>query len=120
MDVVVTTQSKIVVVEPKGRLDSTNSRDFGARLLDLIQSGSSRIVVDFSHVVYISSAGFRSLLIAAQKSLESNCEFALCALDPEVQRLFEIAALADEFRICVTREELLSNGLPAVRAAGES
>jgi anti-anti-sigma factor len=105
MEVVVTTQDKVVIVEPKGRIDSTTSRDFGARLLDLIKAGTSRVVVDFSKVIYISSAGFRALLIAAQDSAQKNCAFALCSMSPEIRRLFEIGAFVDDFQIYVSRED---------------
>ena len=44
MEVVVTTQDKVVIVEPKGRIDSTTSRDFSARLLDLIKAGNTPVV----------------------------------------------------------------------------
>ncbi len=105
MEVVVTTQDKVVVVEPNGRIDSTTSRDFGARLLDLITAGTARVVVDFSKVIYISSAGFRALLIAAQNSAEKNCALVLCGLSPEIRRLFEIGAFIDDFRIYASRDE---------------
>jgi anti-anti-sigma factor len=105
MDVMVTTQDKVVIVEPTGRIDSATSRDFGARLLDLIKTGTSRVVVDFSKVIYISSAGFRALLIAAQNSAEKDCKLALCGLSPEVRRLFEIGAFIDDFQIYPSRDE---------------
>jgi anti-anti-sigma factor len=105
MEVVVTTLDKVAVVEPRGRLDSTTSRDFGARLLDPIKAGTARVVVDLSKVIYISSAGFRALLIAAQHSAERNCALALCGLSPEVRRLFEIGAFLDDFRIYASRDE---------------
>jgi anti-anti-sigma factor len=105
MEIVVTTHDKVVIVEPNGRIDSTTSRDFGARLLDLIKAGTVRVVVDFSKVIYISSAGFRALLIAAQNSAEKNCALALCGLSPEIRRLFEIGAFIDDFQIYVTRDE---------------
>ena len=105
MEIVVTTQDEIVIVAPKGRIDSTTSREFGDRLLDLIKAGTSRVVVDFSNVAYISSAGFRMLLIAAKDSTERNCAFALCSLNHEIQRLFEIGAFVDLFHIYESREE---------------
>jgi anti-sigma B factor antagonist len=105
MEVVVTTQNEVVIIEPIGRIDSTTSRDFGTRLLELIKAGTDRVLVDFSKVVYISSAGFRALLIAAQDSAEKKCALALCGLSPEIRRLFEIGAFIDDFQIYVSRDE---------------
>ncbi|MGD9635772.1 MAG: STAS domain-containing protein [Pirellulales bacterium] len=105
MEVVVTRRDKVVIVEPSGRIDSTTSRDLGARLLDLIKADTARVVVDFSKVIYISSAGFRVLLIAAQNSTERDCALALCGLSPEIRRLFEIGAFLDDFQIFASRDE---------------
>ncbi len=105
MEIVVSTQDEVVIVEPRGRIDSNTSREFGDRLLDLIKEGTARVVVDFGQVIYISSAGFRILLIAAKDSAERNCNFALCGLSQEIHRLFEMGAFADLFRIYASREE---------------
>jgi anti-anti-sigma factor len=105
MDIVVTTQDQVTIVEPRGRIDSTTSREFGDRLLNLIKAGTSRVVVDFSKVIYISSAGFRVLLIAAQNSIEKKSVLALCSMSHEIRRLFEIGAFVDDFQIYVSREE---------------
>ena len=110
MEIVVSTQEEVVIVEPRGLIDSTTSREFGDRLLDLIKEGTARVVVDFSEVVYISSAGFRILLIAAKESAERNCKFALCSLSQEIHRLFEMGAFADLFRIYESREESVTGG----------
>jgi anti-anti-sigma factor len=109
MEIVVSTHQGVVMVEPKGGIDSTTSRQFGDRLLDLIKEGTARIVVDFSNVGYISSAGFRALLIAAKDSADRNCVFALCSLSREVRRLFEIGCFLDLFRIYDSREESIAD-----------
>ena len=54
----------VTILEAYGRLDSTTAKEFGDRLTALIESGRGAIVVDLQNVVYISSAGFRALLIA--------------------------------------------------------
>ena len=110
MEIVVSTQDEAVIVEPKGRIDSTTSREFGDRLLDLIRDGAARVVIDFSHVVYISSAGFRALLIAAKDSAERNSALVLCSMSQEIHRLFEMGAFLDLFRIVASRDEGLAPG----------
>lgn len=105
MEIVVSRRDNLVIVEPKGRIDSTTSQDFGARLLEAIKDETPRLLVDFSHVPYISSAGFRALLIAAKSAADKNCALDLCSLSAEVRRLFEIGAFASLFRIHASREE---------------
>jgi anti-anti-sigma factor len=95
----------VTVVEAYGRLDSTTAKEFGDRLIALIQAGRHAIVVDLKNIVYISSAGFRALLIANKVTSEKQGKLALCGVIGEVKRLFEIGAFTDEFLICPTQAD---------------
>ena len=95
----------VTVVEAYGRLDSTTAKEFGDRLIALIQAGRNAIVVDLKNIVYISSAGFRALLIANRATSEKQGKLALCGVIGEVKRLFDIGAFTDEFLICPTQAE---------------
>jgi anti-anti-sigma factor len=95
----------VTIVEAYGRLDSTTAKELGDRLIALVQAGRSSIVVDLGNVVYISSAGFRVLLIANRATAEKQGGLALCGVTGEVKRLFEIGAFTDEFLICPTQAD---------------
>jgi anti-anti-sigma factor len=95
----------VTVVEAYGRLDSTTSKELGERLTALVQSGRSSILVDLQNIAYISSAGFRVLLIANRATAEKQGKLALCGVIGEVRRLFEIGSFIDEFLICPTQAE---------------
>jgi anti-anti-sigma factor len=95
----------VTIVEAYGRIDSTTAKEFGDRLTALIESGRGAIVVDLKNVVYISSAGFRALLIANRATTVKQGKLALCGVIGEVRRLFEIGAFMDEFLICPTQAE---------------
>jgi anti-anti-sigma factor len=95
----------VTIVEPYGRLDSTTAKEFGDRLVSLIQSGRHAIVIDLKNIAYISSAGFRALLIANRATTEKQGRLALCGVVGEVKRLFEIGAFLDEFLICPTQAD---------------
>jgi anti-sigma B factor antagonist len=95
----------VTIVEPYGRLDSTTAKEFGERLTSLIQSGRCSIVIDLKNIAYISSAGFRALLIAKKATTERQGKLALCGVIGEVRRLFEIGAFTDEFLICPTQAD---------------
>ena len=93
------------VLEPKGRIDRTTSVTFGERLSELIASDVRRIVIDFSSIVYLSSAGLRVLLLAKQQSEQDGDWLVLCGLSEDVGRVFEIAGFDKLFPIYATREE---------------
>ena len=99
---------KITIVEIKGRLDSNMARPFAERLTSLINAGHVRLVVDFKHIEYITSAGFRALLVADQLAKRINGTVALCSLPDDVRRLFEIGGFTDLFPIYATREEAVA------------
>jgi len=81
----------------RGRLDSTTSPVLRDRLLALVPASGARIVVGLTHVAYVSSAGFRVLLIAARAAESAGGAFALHGLGAEVRRLFDIASFTDFF-----------------------
>jgi anti-sigma B factor antagonist len=99
---------EVTVVAVTGRIDSNTSKRFGERLTDLIKAGHHRLVVDLNGIIYISSAGFRALLVAGRRAEESNGTLALCGLSTEVQRLFELGHFTDLFSIYATRDEVLT------------
>jgi anti-anti-sigma factor len=91
----------VTVLEVYGRLDSATAQEFSDRLIALVQA-SRAIVVDFKSVAYISSAGFRVLLIANRVATEKRSKLALCGVIGEVRRLFEIGGFTERFLICHT------------------
>lgn len=52
----------------RGRVDTATAGVLKDRLSQLIESGLAQLVIDFRDVAYISSAGFRTLLIIAKQS----------------------------------------------------
>ena len=57
MDIGERRQSGILVLASIGRIDNLASAEFQRRLLAAVTSGSADIVIDFSAVEFISSAG---------------------------------------------------------------
>ena len=107
---------EIAIAELRGRVDSTTADEVEARLFSLVQSGCSGLVIDFRQVAYMSSAGFRVLLVAARAAQSSRCELALCEIDGELRRLFEMGGFDEIFTVLPTRDECVAH-LRARRAA---
>jgi len=99
---------EITIVEIKGRIDSNTAKLFGERLTSLIKAGRARLLVDLKQLIYISSAGFRALLVAGKLAEETNGTLALCNLSAEVQRLFDLGGFTDLFMTYASREEGLT------------
>lgn len=108
MEIIETKSGSVTTVSLKGRVDSATSATLKERLSRLVESVPAQLVIDFRDVVYISSAGFRTLLIIAKQSEEAKGGLALCGISSEVRRLFEIAAFTDLFLILPSREEAIA------------
>ena len=80
----------VVVLRPDGRIDNTTSAELQARLLAVIKSETGDIVVDFSAVEYISSAGLRALMTAARLKGKER-RLAAAGLNTVVQEIFTIS-----------------------------
>lgn len=79
------------VVRPGSRIDSSTAGDFEARCAALIAEGPPKVVIDFSGVEYISSAGLRVLLVAAKSAKSRGGALTLCGLRGSVREVFEVS-----------------------------
>ena len=101
----------ITVLEVIGRVDSTTAPLLQERLTFLTNAPQGGVLVDFTRLDYISSAGFRVLLLAAKRAGESGSRFVLCGLSGKVRQLFDLGGFLDLFSITSTRDE----GIAAAR-----
>jgi anti-anti-sigma factor len=99
----------VTVVQIKGRLDSTTSPTLGERLSAMLGAAKARIVVDFSQLEYISSAGFRVLLQAAKRADQNAAKLVLCGVSGKVRQLFELGGFLDLFAISASRDEAITS-----------
>jgi anti-sigma B factor antagonist len=108
MDLTTTKIGAATVVAAVGRIDSITAKPLEENLLGVIQEGPPALVVDFTGVDYISSAGLRVLLVAAKKSKAAQCKFALCSLQPAVREVFEISGFGTIIAIHADRAGALA------------
>lgn len=108
MEIVESMMNGLAVLEVKGRINSTTAEQFQERLCAAARGGHAGVVVDLKQVAYISSAGFRALLLGARAGSSSGCELALCGVAGEVQRLFDIAGFDGAFATFASREECIA------------
>lgn len=95
----------VTVLQVKGRIDSTTAPTFGERLTAMLGAAKARVVVDFSQLEYISSAGFRVLLLAAKRAEQNMSKLVLCGVSGKVRQLFDLGGFLDLFAIAGTRDE---------------
>jgi anti-sigma B factor antagonist/stage II sporulation protein AA (anti-sigma F factor antagonist) len=81
----------ILILLPVGRIDNDTSPIFQERLLAALTSPGAAVLVDFSGVDYISSAGLRALMMGSRQSKAVKGHLAVAALGSVVKEIFEIS-----------------------------
>jgi anti-anti-sigma factor len=79
-----------VILAVTGRIDMTTSNEFCERLSAML-AGGRPVVIDFSGVNYISSAGLRALMLASKQARSTGTGLAIAALQPVVLEIFQIS-----------------------------
>jgi len=105
MDIAEDKTGNILLLQLKGRLDASTSGALEGKLMGSIGGGERQIVLDCSHLDYVSSAGLRVLLIAAKKLNTANGKLVLASLKDHVREVFDLAGFTDIFSLFPSREE---------------
>jgi len=97
-------QGDVSVVEVEGQLIVGNRQELKQKVLDLVEQGERRVLIDFSRTGYIDSSGLGVLVSLSKKIRELGGELRLVGLNEDLQTLFELTKLDTLFRIADTRE----------------
>ena len=100
------TTSEIHIVAIAGSLDSTTSPE-AQKLLMAVVAGAKKVVLDFSGLDYISSAGLRVLLGAAKQLRASGGKLGMFGLNQSVREVFEISGFSSILSIYQSEAEAL-------------
>lgn len=98
----------ILVLRPRGRLDSSSSPELERLLTEQLDAGSQRLVLDFSDLEYISSAGLRVVLLAGKKLRASKGKMVLVSLQDMVREVFDMSGFLALFAVADTLDEGLT------------
>lgn len=83
--------SGAILLAPAGRIELSNADAFRDALLAAVAASERALILDFSGIEYISSAGLRSLMIASKSGKSKDVVLALAALRPIVKEIFTIS-----------------------------
>ncbi|TSA23812.1 MAG: anti-sigma factor antagonist [Bacteroidetes bacterium] len=97
------------VINITGRLDTTNYSVLEKKLMELIDAGEIRLLVNLSKMDYVSSSGLRILLMALKRISMVKGKFALCSLQDNIKEIFEISGFTNIFEIYDKEEAGLKN-----------
>jgi anti-sigma B factor antagonist len=101
----------VTVVNLSGRLDSATSGDVMDQLNGPVNAGATRLIVNLKDLTYISSAGLRSILVAAKMTKTLNGGMRLCEPNALVSKTLEVSGFDNLIKI----DSLESQSLEAFR-----
>ena len=78
----------------KGRLDALSAPEFEKALLELIDNGERKIILDFSELDFISTAGLSGILVLVRRMKVEKGELSVAALKGQVKKVFNISGLS--------------------------
>jgi anti-anti-sigma factor len=100
------------VVTVNGRLDGIYSSAFANQVGELIIGTNPKILIDFTDIDFVTSAGLRALLLLVKKAKATGSVFALCGVNDNVREVLDISGFAAMFSIHSGRAE----GIAALNA----
>jgi len=99
----------ITIIDVKGQLIVGNRQELKQKVLDELESGSRRFLIDFAGTGYIDSSGLGVLVSLSKKIREQNGELRLANLNEDLRTLFELTKLDSLFHIAGNRDEALAS-----------
>ena len=108
MEVTVKEVNEVNVMAFEGNLDTNTAPQAQAQIDQLIDGGSSKILINFNDLNYISSAGLRVLLATAKKLKAASGDLKICGLNQTVQEVFDISGFSSILSVVATEEDALA------------
>ncbi|GAB2729938.1 STAS domain-containing protein [Melaminivora jejuensis] len=96
------------IVTLQGQLNSANAASVEADILGLVDGGARQLVLNFSPLDYISSAGLRVVLVLAKRLKAEGGKLVLFGMQPHVREVFDISGFLAILNVQPGRVEALA------------
>jgi anti-sigma B factor antagonist len=96
----------LVVLPREKRIDASVSTGFKGRMVDWINQGNRRIVLDLSQVDFIDSSGLGAI-VSSLKTLGTEGDLVICGIRETVMGLFKITRMNRVFQIFADESEAI-------------
>ncbi len=99
--------NEVLVVDVEGQLIVGNRQELKQKVLEELEKGERKFVVDFEKTGYIDSSGLGVLVSLSKKIREQGGELRLANLNEDLRTLFELTKLDTLFHIADSRDAAL-------------
>jgi anti-anti-sigma factor len=101
-----------LVITVKGRLDVASAPEYEKQLKEWIAGGDHSLIIDFSELEYISSAGLRGVLAIGRELNRCQGSQCFCGLRDSVRDVFAISGFDSIVAIYDSRDAAVAAGTP--------
>lgn len=109
METHVEEKGDVVVIRLKGRLDAASSPQLEKQINSIIDAGHFKLILNFTQVEYLSSAGMRLMLSISKKLKHLEGKVVACSLSDEVMEVIKMAGFHQVLEIYPSEEECYSH-----------
>jgi len=96
------------IVTAKGRLDGNASHDFADHIGRLIEDPNPKLLIDFTGVDFVTSAGIWAVLVLSKKIKSAGGLFALCNVRESVREVLDVSGSTPLLSIHPARAEAIA------------
>ena len=97
----------LIVTPLEDRLDARVATDFKERMIELIASGNTIIVLDLSKVEFIDSSGLGAI-VSSLKRMGGRGELVVCGLQETTMTLFKLTRMDRVFQVFDSEQQAVS------------
>lgn len=98
-------KENLVVLRLEGRVDATSSPLLERKIASVIELGVKKILMDFSKVDYLSSAGLRLMLSGTKKLKTQEGRLVFSGINDEVMEIIKMAGFEKILDLFSTERE---------------
>jgi anti-sigma B factor antagonist len=102
-------EGEVTVLDVEGQLIVGNRQELKQKVLEELENGERKFLIDFERTGYIDSSGLGVLVSLSKKIREQGGELRLANLNEDLRTLFELTKLDTLFQISSSRDEALSS-----------
>jgi anti-sigma B factor antagonist len=103
----VSQNGEVTLIEVEGQLIVGNRQELKQQVLEQLEGGDLKFVIDFANTGYIDSSGLGVLVSLSKKIREQGGELRLSSLNEDLRTLFELTKLDTLFRIADDKGQAL-------------
>jgi anti-sigma B factor antagonist len=93
LNINVSDQGQVSIVEADGRIDSSTASQLGEAMKAVIEDGFHNIVLDIGGIDYMSSAGLREIVMTLKSVRKNDGDLRMSRVSERVYEVLELSGL---------------------------